>query len=580
MRMKFRLLWILTGAVIISFGAVHSAAASDEYVQDFRSRIKLSQDNTAAVTERIVYDFGEHRRHGIYREIPTRYFTGEEEGYETEFELESVARAGEDAQHRITEEHGSVRIRVGDPEERITGQHTYTIRYSLQPVVLSGGNEDTFRLDVTGNGWDVPIRNVHASLISQPGVVNATCYTGEFGEDTQECTTETDNHAITYIATERLTSGEGVTIEAAYPSDSFSQYPETKLMEREEDGTPWVILGLVGLFGAGVLAILGKLGWSYLMYRKRRVNQTVVPQYEPPAELKPAEVGLLSDNDSDTTEFTATLIDVATRGYVTIERQKDKKLFFFTDTTYHVHKQKPFNDLEDFERDILDALFSNGDSVDMESVNPQKMNEAIKRMNGTLTTRLERKGYYREKDDSEGTKVIKLKGPKSLWIIGLIIVGLIMFIYPLLLFGVMIAVLFYGVWRYTSLHARVTEKGFSGWAHVEGFKQFLSVTQKERLAFRDAPERDPEQFSEYLPYAIALGVEEEWAKQFADIDVTRQQHWYSGSGLEGASIVAATSSLSGGIKDISQSNFSSGSSTGSGGSFSGGGVGGGGGGSW
>ncbi len=578
--MKFKGLLIVT-LLVLSVVLSQNVSASGEYIQNFESEIKLTKENTVAITEHITYDFGSNERRGIYREIPVRYFTEEEKGFETEFNLQSVERKETTQEsYQVTEEENTVRIRIGNPDVYITGQHTYEIRYTLQPVALPGETEDIFRLDVIGNEWDVPIRQASARLMSQPDVTNIECYTGKFGENTQKCNTNTSSILATFTVMEGLDSGEGLTIEAAFPPDSFNQYPEVKPMERSGDNTSWAVLGLVGLFSAGVLALLGKLGWSYLMYRKRRADQTVVPQYKPPEGLKPAEVGLLSDNDSDATEFTATLIDVATRGYITIEQQKDRKLLFFTDTTYRVHKQKPFDALEDFERDILEPLFSSGDSVDMESVDSQKMNKAIKQMHETLVTRLEKKGYYREKDDSKGTKVIKLKGPKTAWIIGFIITGIIVFIYPVLLFGVMVVVLFYGVWRYTSLHSRVTRKGYSGWAEIEGFKEFLMFTQKERLDFHDAPERNPKQFNEYLPYAIALGVEKKWAKQFEDIDVISQQHWYRGTNMHNMSAAAAASSLSTGLKSYAESNFSSSSSTGSGSSFSGGGVGGGGGGSW
>jgi len=78
-----------------------------------------------------------------------------------------------------------------------------------------------------------------------------------------------------------------------------------------------------------------------------------------------------------------------------------------------------------------------------------------------------------------------------------------------------------------------------------------------------------------LPYAIALGVEKQWSKQFAGIDLTSSTNWYNGN-VATFSAVALASDLGG----IFASTISSNSSVSSSGGSSGGGFGGGGGGSW
>ncbi len=70
---------------------------------------------------------------------------------------------------------------------------------------------------------------------------------------------------------------------------------------------------------------------------------------------------------------------------------------------------------------------------------------------------------------------------------------------------------------------------------IAGFKQYLSITERERLDRMTPPEDTPELFEKYLPYAIALGVENRWAERFAGVlaaaAVQGQQGfaWYSGS---------------------------------------------------
>ena len=70
---------------------------------------------------------------------------------------------------------------------------------------------------------------------------------------------------------------------------------------------------------------------------------------------------------------------------------------------------------------------------------------------------------------------------------------------------------------------------------IAGFKQYLSITERERLDRMHPPKDTPELFERYLPYAIALGVENRWADRFAGVLAAaaapgRSQGfaWYSG----------------------------------------------------
>ena len=110
----------------------------------------------------------------------------------------------------------------------------------------------------------------------------------------------------------------------------------------------------------------------------------------------------------------------------------------------------------------------------------------------------------------------------------------------------------------------------------KGFKDFLSTTEKERYKFHNAPARNTQQFMEYLPYAIAFGVEKEWAEVFKDIPLD-QPSWYSSQNNSTFNAVAFTHNLSAFSTSVSSSSGSSGSS---GAGSAGGGGGGGGGGSW
>ena len=127
-----------------------------------------------------------------------------------------------------------------------------------------------------------------------------------------------------------------------------------------------------------------------------------------------------------------------------------------------------------------------------------------------------------------------------------------------------------------------TKKGVLVQEHILGLKQYLTVAEKDRMAFHNAPEKNPQLFERLLPYAIALGVEKQWAEQFADMHMSSPS-WYRGAGTDitPALLVTNISAFGDTAKSTFTSQPASSSSSGfGGGGFSGGGFGGGGGGSW
>jgi uncharacterized membrane protein len=123
---------------------------------------------------------------------------------------------------------------------------------------------------------------------------------------------------------------------------------------------------------------------------------------------------------------------------------------------------------------------------------------------------------------------------------------------------------------------------------------FLKAVDADRLqTMSPPPDKTPELFERFLPYALALGVEQAWANQFSQVLAQAaaapggsgsgySPSWYTGSGFGNFSAVSFTSSFSSSFSSaISSSSAAPGSSSGGGGGgSSGGGGGGGGGGGW
>jgi uncharacterized membrane protein YgcG len=144
---------------------------------------------------------------------------------------------------------------------------------------------------------------------------------------------------------------------------------------------------------------------------------------------------------------------------------------------------------------------------------------------------------------------------------------------------------------------------------IDGFKQYLDVAEEDRLEFLNPPEKTPELFERFLPFAIALNVENSWANRFTTVLAAAGvgaavSSWYVASNnsstdtgfnpndvgsftdrlgdhLSNTIMAAAVPPGSSSSTGSGGSSFSSGSSGGSsGGGSSGGGGGGGGGSGW
>src|SRR5579872_666672 len=139
-----------------------------------------------------------------------------------------------------------------------------------------------------------------------------------------------------------------------------------------------------------------------------------------------------------------------------------------------------------------------------------------------------------------------------------------------------------------------TEAGRRLLDHIEGFKMFLSEVDGDRMSRMGAPDRTPELFEKFFPYAIAFDLQDKWAQQFSQVlsaaaggvgstSVTGYTPlWYSGDDLSSFSPQTFSDSFGSSFSSaVSSSSSPPGSDSGSGGGGdSGGGGGGGGGGGW
>ena len=541
-------------------------AQTTEIIRRFEVYAVLQSDRAYQVTETIEYDFGAQQRQGIYRVIPVVYDRAGAK-YRLRLDVGPSTLNGGPVEQKVTNEGSNIRIRLGTPGEYLTGRRVYTITYTTNRAIndfLEDGERELY-WNVTGNGWEVPIEKASFTLVGPTAATKTICFTGYFGSTAEECEIVSEDSVTRISANERLEPGEGLTIAVRYPADAIAELPWWQVWFDRIIDNVWLLMPILVFFIMYVI---------WFRFGKEPVGLgTVIAQYEEPRGLPPAILAAALDQDVSQKAVTATLLDLARRGYMKIRIVGDpaSKGWFSKKATYHFVKLKHSETgMLAFEQTLLDGLFDGEDEVSLEDKTDGSFWTSITSARHQIFTHLKSQGYFRRHPQAIRTA----------WMIGGCIVALIL-AWLGIVFGWLFAVasIISGgiIVVFGWFMPQKTKKGSVLAEEAEGFKLFLSVTERDRLNFTDAPERKPEQFARFLPAAVAFGVEEKWGKQFEGMMVQPPSYvegaatgWSAGQYVN---LVDSMHSAS------SSSLYHSPSSSGSGGSgFSGGGSGGGGGG--
>lgn len=557
-------------AGMLTLGALPVAAQS-EAVDRFAAEYRVAPDGTVAVRETITYDFQGAQRHGIFRTITRTHPEASGQWFRErilEVTIEGVERGGVPAPFSVRRDADAVTVRIGDPETTVTGQQVYTLTYTLAGALSYDGATELY-VNVTGDAWEVPIRQVEAAVYATGTTVLAdalACYAGPAGAQAS-CSLATSTGTGTVFRQNGLAPGEQLTIAQALVPGTVAVSTEVRWQ------LGWLLVPAL-VFATILLTIFG-----YRLRTRHRPNQAIIARYEPYGGLLPMYTGVVLDGALHPRDITAGVVYLAEQGFLKIRHVSETRLWIFTSGDYELTLLRPIEEApNEASRDVLRLIFAEskagerdgGDSetVRLSAVAAQKQRNAkrIQALRRRFKKQLNEQGYFERATLSRGAYTAAGA------VLGLLAVGAL-FVAP----GALVPLCVLAIGASVIIFSpRRSAKGYAARWHLLGFKDFLSVTGTDRFAFHNAPERNPELFLQYLPYAIALGVEKEWAEVFGDLTIAAPL-WYES---ETGSTFSA-SAFAGDMGSFASSfSAASGSSGSSGGGSAGGGAGGGGGGSW
>lgn len=531
---------------------------AEEVIHTFDVKAELTYDRQLTITETIAYDFDGVERHGIFRFIPNVY---DRDGAKYRLGITFLDATMDDQPiaWSVTGEGAMQQIKIGDADRYVTGKHVYKFTYRTNRAINDFADHRELYWNLTGNEWGVSIEQVRFTLAG-PGESNQVkCFTGSYGDTAEECTIKTIGKNVTASSKRAFAGGEGMTVVIGYPLDAFR---ERTWMEKAMDFLK------DNLWALTPFAVLVAMFFIWHRYGKEPKGRgTVVPEYEEPKGLSPGFMTGLLEQKVSQRAITATILDLARRGYMKIRFEDGKKYTF-------VKGAAPEN-IPAYESAIWNGLFATGDEVKMENLKG-KFWTSVQDARTKVFDGLREKNLF-------GTNPSVVR---ALWI-GIafaLFVGsffLSSFFGDAFILSGMLSALIVALFGWQM--PKMTKEGAATCEEIKGFKWFLSVTEKARLDFTDAPERKPDQFARFLPAAVAFGVESKWAGQFAGIAV--QPPAYFEGTMTGWNAMQFANAVDALHASSVHSMYPAPSSAGHGGSGfsgggSGGGFGGGGGGSW
>lgn len=549
---------------------------ADERILSFHSEIRVMTDGMIEVTETIeVRAEGNRIKRGIYRDFPTEYEDKLGNEYNIAFEPLAVLRNGRpEAFHTQAVRHG-IRTYFGTASRFIDhGVHTYTFRYRASRMLGFFEEHDELYWNVTGFDWAFPIDKAGATVALEFAAplsgITYEAYTGPFGAKGRDYRSSINSERqVSFTANSPLSPVNGLTIVVGWPKGFVAE--PTKAAR-----AGWLLKDNKNLLAAliGFFLLLAYYIPVWRKYGKDPEEGVIVTRYEPPEGFSPASLRYIRQMYYDDKIMTAAVVNLAVKGYLEIKRRGGTHWLLMKDS------DKPRPPLAPGEHELYVRLFMAGTEIELDDKNHAVLGKARSEHRESLQK--DYKQHYFKTN-------IALNIPAALIVIAALLIAFNIGRGPTALVIATIVLSFLTMAFFAIIMKRPTIRGRKLLDEMLGFKDFLEISEKDELNLRNPPEKTPQLFESLLPFALALGVEQQWSERFSSIlaairDKDGREYrpsWYNGS-WNSSKLSKTTNKLSSSLNSAISSSVSppGSSSGGGGGGSSGGGGGGGGGGGW
>lgn len=275
---------------------------------------------------------------------------------------------------------------------------------------------------------------------------------------------------------------------------------------------PLVELGMLLL---GILITIGGIIWNirrwYTGGRDKPVKLPIDYLTDPPSDLPPGLVGTLLDESADVRDIIGTIVDQGRKGNLTIAETETGGLFSGKDFRY---TQTDAKTQYDYETLVLQALFKKGSPVQLSDLK-NEFYSSLPPIKSAMYRELVSLKYFPE--SPETVRARNAAGGVGIIVLGAI-VGFLWFVFGetisnflivpaigLGIVGIVRSAMASAMPRKTDFGAEESEKWRAFRRYLENIQKYTGVAQASA------------KFQQYLPYAVAMGVDQQYIRQFTNV---------------------------------------------------------------
>jgi len=585
-----------------------------EVIDNYELSFNVGQDSIDA-REVIDYNFEGNRRHGIFRDIPTK-IKANGKIVNLHFKDFKVTQNGYEAKYQKYYRGSDIVLKIGSNDSFVSGKVRYEIIYKFNTPLISKDKYDLISLNLIGTKWQVPIKYAKVYLRVNPplyrGNINIKLYTGIKGSTSNKAKYEWVDNQNLEIEVKNLKPKEGVTI------DIMAQ---KGLIKQNKSYFNYFNI-LIGALIAILLFLIKRVKDKILGISQKSIS----PTFLPPNDLSILEAKVLLEGSNELKDISAQIVQLATLGVIKIEKLGDVTKFDLINND--------FSNLTNDQQMLLNTIFAKGNTYYFKRYDREFLRESFFEIFREVENELLNKGYL--KDNPKKSKfrffvnsiLISLPliayflytlfqynsdfylltlFPLVFGTVGLTIIlngssifdrffGLVFFLTGLLpiyinlgiqsrdFLGIIKETLSYDItWPLLGLIIlgsyifsnigkieELTDKGIDKRVQLLGLKEFISRVEVDKI--NRLLQEDPNYLDNIIPWAMLFGYAKEFLKLYTIFNIATPT-WYDGD------ISSLDDDLNSDINSYLGEN-KSGSNIGGDGGSSGDGAGGGGGGSW
>lgn len=509
---------VLLAVIALALSPVGAAQAKSAAWQRYDVDITVQPDGSLRVVETQVIEFqGGPFREG-FAEIPLEGADGV-----TDVSVSEPGQAyqpGSGYSYSHYEDGSNLVIEWSFPPAS-NETRTFLVSYTIHGAVRQYDPGDKIRFMAISPENDFPVESSTITVHLPPGgpVIDDPDSIGA----PMEWQTGLDNQTVTYTTTRGVNAYEGVAVELVFrhgavtgPKPSW-QAEFDRQENFEQNVKPWIDLGLWGIALALLVGLPGALYLIWYLFG-RDPGPGLTPDYisQPPSDLPPGLAGVLVDEKADLRDLTATLIDLARRGFVALEETESPAAFGAVSKIFTLRKTGAPAGLRGYEQMLYDALFGASETVNLSSL-PARFFSRLPAIESAMYSETVKAGLFRAHPEEvrSGYRI----GGVLLVALGLLVGcaatglasdltgALICPFIPVVLFGG-------GLLALSGAMPARTRKGADETAKWRAFQKYLgNIQQYKDLAVA------ADQFEKYLPYAIGFGLERRWVNAFTQAPV-------------------------------------------------------------